>query len=67
MSWLVLPICEFVVSNKSDFLLEHEVENHIKPNYIIALTEIRKPKEGRGSKEGWKSGCVPEVKKKKNY
>ena len=46
MSWLVLPICEFVVSKKSDFLHEHDVENHIKPNYIITLTEIKKTKGG---------------------
>ena len=42
MSWLVLPIYEFVVSKNSDFLLEHEVENLIKPNYMITLTEIKK-------------------------
>ena len=67
MSWLVLPIYQFVdynvVSRISDILLENEVGNHIKPNYIITLTEIQKSKEGRGSKEAWKSGCLPGVKK----
>ena len=42
------------------------MENHIQPNYIITLTEIKKAKEGRGSKEAWKSGRLSEVKKKKN-
>ena len=66
MSWLVLPIYMFVVSKKSDFLLEHEVENHIRPNYIITITEIKKTKGGGGgSKEDGKSSCLPEVKKKK--
>ena len=65
MYLLVFPIYEFVVSTKSDFLLEHEVENHIKPNYIVTLTEIKKPQEGRGPKEGWKSGRLTEVKNKK--
>ena len=46
MSWLILPIYEFVLSKKSDFLLEQEVENHIQPNYIITLTEIKKAKGG---------------------
>ena len=39
-------IYEFVVSKKSDFLFEHEVENHIKPNYIITITKIKKTKGG---------------------
>ena len=42
MSWRVLPIYKFVVSDKSDSLLEHDVENHIKPNYITILTEKKK-------------------------
>ena len=46
ISWLVLPIYQFVVSKESDFLFEHEVENPIKPNYIIILTEIKKTKGG---------------------
>ena len=43
---MVLPIYEFVVSKKSDFLFEHEVENHTKPNYIIKHTKIKKTNGG---------------------
>ena len=37
-------IYEFVVSKKLDFLLESEVENYIKPNSIITITETKKAK-----------------------
>ena len=46
MPWMVLPIYEFVVSKKSDFLFEYKGKSHIKPNYIIPLTEIKKTKGG---------------------
>ena len=35
-----------LLCKKSDFILEYEVENHIQPNYIITLTEIKKAKGG---------------------
>ena len=46
-------IYEFVVSKKLDFLLEHEVENYIKPNSIITITEIKKTKGGKRLIKDW--------------
>ena len=65
MSWLVLSIYAFEVSKKSDFLLEHGVENHVKPNYIITLKEIKKTKGGERLKKTRKANFLPEVTKKK--
>ena len=54
ISWLVLSIFEFVVSTKLGFRLEYEVENHMRPNYIITLTEIKKTKGGERFKRSLK-------------
>ena len=42
-------IYEFVVSKKLDFLLE----NHIKPNTVMTVTEIKKTKGGRSLIKDW--------------
>ena len=46
-------ICEFVVSKKLDFLLESEMENFIKPNSIMTITEIKKTKGGNRLIKDW--------------
>ena len=46
-------ISEFAVSKKLDFLLDPSVENHIKPNTVMTVTEIKKTKGGRSLIKDW--------------